>query len=240
MADLYSVAGISLFSVNLRASNCITEGYGVGSEFRYIGGSYEDFATCVEDIHAAVGEITGRRRLIALQGHSLGCDRIIHYQLNKGCAYPTILLAPCDSYMLQANYIRPETVESQIQRLQLLCSSHHAIHDQLLPLTEYGVKSPGETYHTPISVRALLSILTGPPFYLIRQDGRGVPWTLDSDGCIFVGKRDNLQTLGSAALLKLMKPHFRQTELRVLDADHDFNGCEWKLAAAVVSWVGSR
>src|SRR5260370_4632674 len=69
--------GINLFSINTSAHDCIVEGSRDG-KFAYIGGSIVNFSECVLDIQAALDFLAPMNTRVVLQGHSLGCDRIVH------------------------------------------------------------------------------------------------------------------------------------------------------------------
>ena len=71
--------GIALLSFNLTAHDGITEGYNVAGDMRYIGGSLAAFASCLDDLDALVRVARTLCPQVVLQGHSLGCDRVLFY-----------------------------------------------------------------------------------------------------------------------------------------------------------------
>ena len=118
MAKKYLEAGISFFPFNLSSHDCVTEGFRYDYSFEYTGGAIVDFGTCVDDIKAALAIARTFGETVILQGHSLGCDRIVQYIISEDSDCDFILLGPSDSYKLQSIWIAPETVEDQIARLR--------------------------------------------------------------------------------------------------------------------------
>jgi len=58
---------------------------------------HEEFWDCENDIEAAIAFAKKRGyKDIVLQGHSLGCNKVVGYVLQRGFAGGIILLAPCD------------------------------------------------------------------------------------------------------------------------------------------------
>ena len=107
---------------------------------------------------------------VVLQGHSLGCDRVLFYVQQRGTHIPIILLSPCDSHRLQEIWLDGETISDQAARLSSESGDDEQVN--LLPATEYGLAGPDDwTYSIPISRDVLLSIITGPPFQILRVDG---------------------------------------------------------------------
>ena len=118
MADRFLESRLNFLSFNLAGHDGFGEGYRNIEDFEYVGGSVQDFSECIADIEGAIAFVTTFSEEIVLQGHSLGCDRILHYLITKKSTLDFILLSPCDSYQLQCNWIHPETVEEQIARLR--------------------------------------------------------------------------------------------------------------------------
>ena len=83
MGRRYVEAGINLLPFNLAAHDCVSEGFRFDYSFGYTGGAIVEFGTCVDDIAAAVAQAEAFSDAVILQGHSLGCDRIIQYIIEK-------------------------------------------------------------------------------------------------------------------------------------------------------------
>ncbi len=101
MALEYTKKGYNFLSFNNRGTGFISEFIDRKERPTYIriGASYEDFDQSVLDIEGAIEFLSklGSKEFI-LQGHSYGCNKVIHYYLNKGAdsIKKIILLAPCD------------------------------------------------------------------------------------------------------------------------------------------------
>ena len=118
MAKTYLAARINFLSFNLAGHDAVTEGYRNEWDFEYAGGALTDFTIAFRIFKRRSIFCNDFSNRIILQGHSIGCDRILHYLLASGSRHDFILLSPCDSYQLQADWIKPETVEQQIDRLK--------------------------------------------------------------------------------------------------------------------------
>ncbi len=92
MAAHYLASGINFLSFNLAAHDGLAEGYRNDWDFEYTGGAIVDFNTCVDDIQSAVDFVSPFSGRIVLQGHSLGCDRVVHYLRSTAAPLDFILL----------------------------------------------------------------------------------------------------------------------------------------------------
>lgn len=174
---------------------------------------------------------------LVLQGHSLGCDRIVQFVLSKRGTQDIILLSPCDSYALQAKWIAPETVEEQIARLKAKPRPVEGL--DWLPGREYGVRQSREwTYSIPITRAALLSIMEGPPFRLFNIS-EPAAFKLSQRAVIYIGGKDALQTSSRDAMFEYFRERIPDlTEVCVADGDHMLADCEEAVARKVIGWVG--
>lgn len=236
MAVMYGAAGINLLSFNTASHDGLAEGYRDWSVFQYIGGAISDFGECVADIEGAVKFARRFSTRIVLQGHSLGCDRVVHFLTTKEASYEFILLSPCDSYELQVNWIAPETVERQIERLKVEKPSDPEC--DWLPSREYGVRQGKEwTYSIPITRRALLSIMQGPPYRLfkIREPAN---FSLPQRALIYLGGNDALQAWPQDVMFEYLQERIRNaTKVYVPDGDHMLGGCEMVVIGKIVEWL---
>ena len=231
----YNNNDISLLTFNLTCHDCISEGYINNDEFQYIGGSISDFNTCLEDIGAAVKFARQHSDNIILQGHSLGCDRVLHYLISKGSTYPFILLSPCDSYQLQMKWLSNETVEKQIKRLEN--EKIKSVIFDWLDEKEYGVKSSDEFYYLPITRNALLSIMKGPPFYLMRLD-KPRDFYLDQSAIVYIGGLDSLQASLSSEMFEYLDSRIENMKkIYFKGGKHDLENCESEVATSLAKWA---
>jgi hypothetical protein len=241
LIDIFSVmlfflmSTVSFLTLNTSAHDGIAEGYYSG-EFKYIGGSLADFSECSDDIGGAVDYVASRSPRIALQGHSLGCDRVLSFALREAPRpFDVILLAPCDSYQLQANWRSPETVEQQIQRLR---DQTQLDEFPLLPWSEYGIRQgEGWDYSIPISRRALLRIMEGPPFKLLRLSAPA-DYHVPGRCLAYIGGKDRLQTAPSQTMFRHISARTADfTSLYIDGGDHMLAGCEREVAGRIVGWL---
>ncbi len=218
MAKAYGDSGINLLTFNLSGHDGFAEGYRHEEDFEYIGGAVAKFEESISDIEGAIAFASQFSDRIILQGHSLGCDRVLYFLVNQSVDYDFILLSPCDSYQLQSNWIAPESVEHQIQRLNN--SSPKGDFDWL-PLKEYGIRQKDWIYPIPITRKALLAIMEGPPFQLIRIS---VPaqFFLHQNALIYIGGNDPLQTATSEIMFEYFKERVREvTPFYIQRGDHN-------------------
>src|SRR6266853_5149504 len=95
MARIYTKAGAGFLSINTSCHDGIAEGDRRGN-LEYVGGGCADFNECLADIEAAIAFARRFCDRVVLQGHSLGCDRVIHYLTNTRAKHDFVLLSPCD------------------------------------------------------------------------------------------------------------------------------------------------
>ena len=236
MSGLYTQRGINFLSFNLSAHDGIAEGYGRDDEFEYVGGAIVEFDTCVGDIAGAVrfaGQFTNR---VVLQGHSLGCDRVLHYMLETGDHRQFVLLCPCDSRDLHRRWAGPNAIERQRARLKEPKGAMEEI--VLLRGGEYGLRQGEWTYQIPITRRALLSIVDGAPFRLIRPSEGALRYFLDAAGAVYVGGADPLLTVEPEAMFEYFERRVRTLRrIYVTSGDHLLVGCAEEVGRDLALWV---
>lgn len=236
MASVYHEAGMNLLSINMASHDGLVEGYGDRDEFRYAGGAVADFSECTTDIEGALTFANQFSDRVILQGHSLGCDRILQFLISHSANCDFILLAPCDSYQLQANWIAPETVEDQIQRLR--AETPRDPQFDWLPTREYGIKEGKDwTYPIPITRRAFLSIAEGPPYRLIKIKDPAT-FHLDGRALVYIGGHDALQVWPHPVMFKYLRERVSYVEEVYLpEGDHMLAGCEMEVSKRIIEWV---
>ena len=236
MSGVYTRSGLNLLSFNLSAHDGIAEGYGRDEELEYVGGAVVEFGTCVGDIAAAVRFAAQFTDRIVLQGHSLGCDRVLHYMLQTGDRRQFVLLCPCDSHELHRRWALPDTIEQQRARLE---AGEDPDGDMaLLGGVEYGLRQGEWTYKIPITRPALLSILNGAPFRLIRPRQGAPGFFVDAAGAVYLGGVDPLLTVDPEAMFEYFERGARTVRrIYVADGDHLLVGCAAEVGRDVASWV---
>ena len=227
---------VAVLSFNLTGHDGVSEGYTTDQKMQYIGGSLSRFETCLADLDALLcfaGSICSR---VVLQGHSLGCDRVLFYVQQRATRIPLILLSPCDSHRLQEIWLAGETISEQAARLSSESGDDGQVN--LVPASEYGLAGPDDwTYKIPISRDALLSIITGPPFQILRVD-RPAETVSNAPTFVYMGTEDSIR----GATLNEMSVHVRRLVpsarvFTVEHGDHSLGGCEDAVADAIAAWT---
>jgi len=236
MAKEYGKRGINFLAFNLAGRDACGEGFSDRDDLVYIGGSISPFDECVKDIGGAVRYAEAFSNRVILQGHSLGCDRVLHYLISTQSRYDFVLLSPCDSYRLQANWIHPETVEAQIERLKKEQGNSDEVFDWL-PSGEYGIRQEEWAYKIPITRRALLSIMEGPPFALLNI-AHPATFYLDFEAAVYIGGCDPLQVVDSNVMYQYLEARInRLKRIYYPQGDHDLSGCETEAIQAIADWA---
>jgi len=235
MSGVYTRGGFNFLSFNLSAHDGIAEGYGKNEQFEYVGGAVVEFGTCVGDIAGALrfaGRLTEK---IVLQGHSLGCDRVLHYMLETGDNRQFVLLCPCDSYELHRRWTWPDSIEQRRSRLEAVESGEDIV---LLDADEYGLRQSDWTYQIPITRRALLSIIDGAPFRLIRPKHAVREYFVEAAGAVYVGGADPLLTVDAEVMFEYFEKRVKTVRrIYVANGDHMLMGCAAEVGREVTTWV---
>ena len=227
--------GIALLSFNLTSHDGVAEGYTPDRDMKYIGGSLTRFETCLDDIDALLRFAETICPHLVLQGHSLGCDRVLYYVRRRRIDIPLILLSPCDSHRLHELWLGGEKILEQVGRL-----SGHADVDgelNLLPASEYGLNGPGGwTYSIPICRDALLSIINGPPFDLLRVND-SAEIVSDAATFVYLGTDDTIRGATIEDMTNQVLRLVPSARVFKVDGDHSLDGCEEMVADAISTWA---
>lgn len=240
MSEKYLNCGVSFLTFNLSAHDGLCEGYRKGI-LDYVGGAVSDYSESILDIEAAVDFVkkVGYKK-VTLQGHSLGCDKILEYVLNHNDIEKVILLSPVDSYAVQERWLgihKNETVEEQLNRLRKLCKSENGIL-QWLDLNEYGAEGLNDDwiYKIPVTTKALLSILQGSAFKFIKLKN-GEDFLVDKETYVFLGRNDGLRMCPLEEMVNFVNKHFTQCYVNDrMGCDHDIIGAEDALIDDIILW----
>ena len=227
---------VALLSFNLTAHDGLSEGYAPDGAMRYVGGSLSRFDTCLDDLDVLLRFAHSICPRAVLQGHSLGCDRVLLYAQQRAPDIPLVLLSPCDSRRLHEIWLDGETISEQMARLKASPDADGQV--ALIGDTEYGVTGPdGWTYSIPISRAALLSIITGPPFQILHVSSSAQPLSR-APAFVYMGTEDAIR----GTSLNEMAAHVRRLlpDAQVFAVDggeHGLDGCEDAVADAVSAWA---
>lgn len=239
MIARYTEAGLNFLAFNNRGHGCVVEAYRHGRVV-YVGGSIEEFTECVLDIGAAVRFAATFSQTVVLQGHSHGCEKVLHYVQTTGALNALILLSPADSHRLQQQFLeragtRPESVERQVARLR----ASFALREwEWLPRGEYGIAADGVGYDIPATTVSFVSLVEGPAFRVLRLD---VPWTgprLDNTAWAYVGGSDPLQVEGPLRMSAGLHERLANVKVVVMpNGDHHLRPVVDDVLRALVQWI---
>lgn len=242
-AQVLTREGINLLSCNMRSHDGIAEGYDGEGEMKYVGGSLARFETCVQDIKGAVSWSRRLGRKVYLQGHSLGCDRVLHYLKETGEGLSPILLSPCDSYQLQKEWLGDDKFSQQQAALRERMEGRATEEGNawsLAPEEAYGLKGgDGWTYAIPVTEEVLGSILLGPVGWILAIE-KGCTVVSSADALAYLGQGDPIR----GASMEAMKAHLEVLLPKVTLIEelggHNLEGCEEKIAERVAEWIKKR
>lgn len=226
---------INFLTFNLKGHDCIAEGNWINGRYEYVGGSVVEFDECINDIQSAIDFCKPFSDTIILQGHSLGCDRILHYQTQTSNYFTTVLLSPCDSYKIQENYLGNKSVENFINAITNKETNYNY---ELLPPGSYGVNNNNEYYDIPITQKALLSIMTGPPYKLFRIGGNA-KYYLPIDCLVCIGSNDKLQVHSQEVMFNHLRNKFKTIAEISIEADHEMEPIGEELGNILTTWLNS-
>lgn len=240
MSHRYVENGIDFLTFNLSSHDGLCEGYDNGV-LRYIGGAVADYNESIFDIDSAVNYV---RELgytnIVLQGHSLGCDKVIEYALaHRDDSLSLILLSPVDSYAVQKKWLNKrcaESIDEQIARLRV-CNDGSCL--DWVAIDEYGAEGMDTdwVYQIPVTRSCLISLLQGSAFKYLNIEC-GEDFIIYNRSLAFLGKSDGLQMHTQSDFGEFLRLHFTQLCLvNDLDSDHDIKGVEAELTGRIVEWV---
>lgn len=229
LAQIYQHNGINLLTFDLKGHDCIAEGNWNTGKFEYIGGSIVNFNECINDIRSAISFCNNFSERIILQGHSMGCERVLTYQIETEDFYDTILISPCNAYELQSRFIYPEIVSEQIDRIK-------KIEKNFLLENEYGIKNKNESYTIPIYKDAFLSIARGYAFSLFNTKNPKQFYIPKRCLCC-IGSEDSLQTSTPKEIFRTISSNFNSFTSSIFDCNHEFDNCGFDLGYQIVNWL---
>ena len=242
-AQVLTREGINLLSCNMRTHDGIAEGYDADGEMEYVGGSLARFETCVKDIQGAVRWCRNLGPKVYLQGHSLGCDRVLHYLESTKVTLSPILLSPCDSRQLQREWLGEEefTLQQQAlsERREIRGTEAEEAWNWAAP-GAYGLNgADGWKYQIPVTEEVLESILLGAVGRILAVE-TGAAEISTADALAYLGRTDPIRGAGMEA----MKQHLQVLlpNLAVIEGEggHNMEECEEDTAKKVATWIRER
>ena len=239
-AKILTQGGINLLSCNMRSHDGIAEGYDKEGGMKYVGGSLVRFETCVEDIRGAVLWCKKLRRKVYLQGHSLGCDRVLHYLEITNAGLSPILLSPCDSHQLQREWLGEERFQQQeaaLRERMEIPGNEEGNAWTFASRDAYGLKGEDDwTYEIPVTEDVLGSILLGAVgrLFAVEKGGGEISKT---NALAYLGRRDPIR----GASMEAMKAHLRVLLPNVGMVEgmggHNMEECEEETAIRIADWI---
>lgn len=236
-ARFYCENGISFLTFNHLAHDAIAESE-INGKLKYIGGSVSDFSSCLDDFEALrgfLGEI-GYQHFI-MQGHSLGCERVIFDRQKASKSWPVILLAPVNSYATQQAWCTERlglTVNELTERILTNPSD-------VLRTDIYGSPSsdPEWDYHIPVFESAYLSFVQSEAFTYFSPERTSL--TSIDEALVIFSKKDAFHSLYDGDL----QDFFRSvvgvgSKFMAFDCNHDFEGRMNSVCEACVEFVKER
>lgn len=233
--------GIAFLSLNSASHDVIAEVVFADGAFTYGGGAIDPFEECFADIATGVEWLRQRFEGVVLQGHSLGCERIIAAELQHSYGSPLVLLCPGDSLALQRNWVGgTSALAEQVARLERshLTDDPVALGQEIvLTLDEYGVKAGACEYAIPIVKRCLLAWLRSPWFGLFSL-ADPPKWLIHTPVLTVHAGQDELSLCSAdewERWLKLALP--KSTSIRAEGSDHSLATAGSMVWNLVASWV---
>ena len=241
LAKKYMDVGYSFLSFNLRAHDGFAEGYRNIEDFEYVGGAITEYSTYISDVNGALSFIQPFTNKVILQGHSMGCDKVIGYMLHQKKEYDCILLSPSDSYTLQGNWLKKHfdiSVEQQIESLRKIITSTRNKNDiHWLPYDHYGVYYTNDEHFLPVSADALLSILTSESFWAFNMI-HPKNYYINSNCFVYLGGMDELQTSNHKVMLGHIKDRFKSmSSFYLSNTEHMMDNIGPQISEEVVKWL---
>lgn len=234
LRQTYSEKGISLFTIDSRGRGIISD-FRQNDDWKHAGSCFEIFEESVHDIQGAINYLKtlGKTRFI-LQGHSLGCTKVVNFVLTQDVAgvEKVVLLAPTD--MAGWANTDPKHQEYLARAKQLIAENK----GQELVSAECWLNK------TPISAQTYPTICeagSSADIYGEREGGAllekvSLPMLIPY-GTADIGITQIDGTIGKW-LERVNKIKNENTQIAVIDgASHGFRGFEDKLAAVVGDFI---
>ena len=242
LAKHYAVMGISMLTFSSRGANIITEAY-QQRKLTYIGGALEDPTTCLLDIEACVAaaEQLGFGKVF-LQGHSFGCEKVLHYALATSPDLPLILLGPVNSREDLQRYYESQALPTySSEPSDELSSNRVTVEWSTEGGSMFGSHCGGYNYPIPIAISSLKSLVESGMLSYFDQMVDANKVTVPNRTLIVHGSSDPYLTYsnhrGIQIWFETRFPNGRY--LRIPGADHHFQPHPAQAAAKIASIVSS-
>lgn len=233
-AEFYNRNGIALLCFNHTTHDGIAES-DVDGRLKYIGGSISEFATCLDDFNAVRRFLSsiGYRKFV-MQGHSLGCERVVFDQRRSNENWPIILLAPVNSYATQTAWCR-DRLETSVEELT---ASLRANPTTRLRIDIYGSpsKDPEWDYFIPIYEKAYLSFATSEAIQYFCPEGTVLQELRDT--LIVFAATDAFHDFYEGSLERFFHSIAgKGSKLAAFKCNHDFDGALREVCETCVDFI---
>lgn len=234
LRQTYAEKGISLFTIDSRGRGIISD-FRQNDGWKHAGSCFEIFSESVHDIQGAINYLKtlGKTRFI-LQGHSLGCTKVVNFALTQDISgiEKVVLLAPTD--MAGWANTEPKHQEYLAKAKQLIAENKG---EELVDAECWLDKTPisAQTYPT------LCEAGSSADIYGEREGGAllgkvSLPMLIPY-GTADIGITQIDGTMGKW-LERVEKIKNKNTQIAVIDdASHGFKGFEGELAEVVGNFV---
>lgn len=231
---MYAKHDISLFTIDSRGRGIVSD-FRQGDGWKHAGSCFELFEESANDIRGAVDYLKslGKTRFI-LQGHSLGCTKVVNFVLNEDVdgVEKVVLLAPTD--MTSWANTEPKHAEYLAKAKQLLSEGKG---EELLDAQCWLNKTPisAQTYPTICEAGSLADIYG-------ERDGGALLGRVSLPMLILYGNEDIGITQIDGSMdkwLERVNPiENANTKIAVVDgASHGFKGYEEHLTKIIENFI---
>lgn len=237
LADEYNRCGLGLLSFNLRAHDGVAEGVS-GLVLEYVGGCLTGFGSCVDDIASACEFVrSSGYQVAALQGHSLGCERVLAYVCESSVDIPLVLLCPVDTIGNQVRW--DQHALNAVAPLQddSVLDLENAI---VLRTDIYGALGRSEDWQYPIPTteeawRSLFQSEYAAFFAAGATSERLARTCTNATGLIVASPNDSFVAEPWKDFAELLDDRFpKMARFSDIACDHDLQGVSEQIADAVI------
>jgi hypothetical protein len=109
-----------------------------------------------------------------------------------------------------------------------------------LPRQEYGIRVSGVEYHVPITASALIGLITGPAFELLRCDQSWRLPVIENPSYVYLGRKDPLQLDGAELMASTLRERLRSPRIQIFAAgDHQLRGVTSEAIESICPWLAT-
>ncbi len=235
LSEMYVQQGVSFFSIDTRGRGVISD-FAMGSGFKHAGSCFELFDESVHDIEGALTYLRSiGKKTFLLQGHSLGCTKVVNYIVAQMCSdiSSVVLIAPTDMVGWAESDPQHETYLVKAKHHIAAGEGEELVDAQCWPLDKVPISA--QTYPTICERGSSADIYN-------NRDGGPLLGQVSLPMHIVYGDADiGIQRIDGAVdswLARVNPIKNQNTTISIIDgAQHSFAGCETDLAAAIKKFI---